>query len=55
MTIPILLTFTAQLEPVLTEEELNYKFKEEGICWDIEKELVRKIYKILEDYRKENY
>ena len=55
MTIPMLLTFTAQLESDLTEEELNYKFKEEGICWDIEKELVKKIYEILEDYRKENY
>lgn len=48
-----LLTIAAKLEPGLTGDKLEYEIMRAGVVWDEDRELVQKVYEILEDYRKE--
>lgn len=48
-----LLTIAAKLEPDLTGDKLEYEIMSAGVVWDEDRELVQKVYEILEDYRKE--
>ena len=53
MTISNLLTVCSQLEPNIGGDDLHldYEIGRLGVVWDEEKELVKKIYKLLEEYR----
>lgn len=51
MNIPDILHTAAKLENDLKGEKLDLAIMQAGVIWDEERELVKKIYEILEDYR----
>ena len=53
MTIPDILTASAKLPGGLNDTELDLAVMQAGVVWDEDRELVKKIYRILEEYHEE--